>query len=228
MRLRVVFQLSFRSSGMLHGVAWQQIIDVVVKLSRAPKRQLLANLRRGTSHNSGRLNYTLHGRARLGLNRNLTVFYEHHLDSLYSPVSIKADSHVPCRSTKGLDCVFPIWFTQYSRVWFTHAMPFPCHATNMPFWKRPLKATAGSRHGMCELASAVQRRHVGDLPAFGFIRLPHKEFQEGYHQKHTNLRCGWSVWNQATLIMDEVNEAYFGKDMSACIIYSTKIMITVQ
>jgi hypothetical protein len=26
---------------------------------------------------------------------------------------------------------------------------------------------AGERHGICELASAVQRRHVGDLPAFG-------------------------------------------------------------
>jgi hypothetical protein len=25
---------------------------------------------------------------------------------------------------------------------------------------------------MCELASAVQRRHVGDLPAFGFFLLP--------------------------------------------------------
>jgi hypothetical protein len=74
---------------------------------------------------------------------------------------------LPCRSAKGLDCVFPIWFTQCGRVWFTHAMPFPCHDTNMPFWKRPLKATAWERHGMCELASAVLRRHVGDLPAFG-------------------------------------------------------------
>jgi hypothetical protein len=27
------------------------------------------------------------------------------------------------------------------------AMPFPCHATNMPFWKRPLKATAVSWQG---------------------------------------------------------------------------------
>jgi hypothetical protein len=26
---------------------------------------------------------------------------------------------------------------------------------------------AWERHGMCELASAIQRRHVGDLPAFG-------------------------------------------------------------
>jgi hypothetical protein len=58
-------------------------------------------------------------------------------------------------------------------------MPFPCHATTMPFWKRLLKATTQrgmgttwERHGMCELASAVQRRHVGDLPAFGFFRVP--------------------------------------------------------
>jgi hypothetical protein len=52
---------------------------------------------------------------------------------------------LPCRSAKGLDCVFPIWFTQCGRVWFTHTMPFPCHAAKMPFWKRPLKTTAGSR-----------------------------------------------------------------------------------
>jgi hypothetical protein len=84
---------------------------------------------------------------------------------------------LPCRSAKGLDCVFPIWFTQCGHVWFTHTMPFrsrsakglncvcpiwftqcgrvsfthampsPCHPTNMPFWKRPLKATARSRKG---------------------------------------------------------------------------------
>jgi hypothetical protein len=55
----------------------------------------------------------------------------------------------------------------------------------MPFRKRPLKAMAGSRqgdgmgkawerYGMCELASAVQRRHVGDLPAFGLFLLPRR------------------------------------------------------
>jgi hypothetical protein len=85
----------------------------------------------------------------------------------------------PCRAAKGLDSVFPIWFTQCGRVWFTHAMPCQCHATTMPFWKRLLKATAQRGmawhwHGtdMCELTSAVQRRHVGYLPAFGFFRLP--------------------------------------------------------
>jgi hypothetical protein len=64
---------------------------------------------------------------------------------------IKANSHIPCHfqavplpccAAKGLDCVFYIWFAQCDRVWFTHAMPFPCHTTTMPFWKRPLKATA--------------------------------------------------------------------------------------
>jgi hypothetical protein len=50
----------------------------------------------------------------------------------------------------------------------------PCHEYAVP------KATsqghgevaAGERHGMYELASAVQRRHVDDLPTFGFFRLP--------------------------------------------------------
>jgi hypothetical protein len=90
-------------------------------------------------------------------------------------------------------------------------MPFPCHATNLPFCKRPLKAMAGSRqgdgmgtawerHGMCELASAVPRRHVGDLPAFGLFLLQ-AEFQEVCYQKHTNLRYRWPVWNKATFVM---------------------------
>jgi hypothetical protein len=50
----------------------------------------------------------------------------------------------------------------------------PCHEYAF------LKATSqghgtvagGERHGMCELASAVLIRHVGDLPAFGFFRIP--------------------------------------------------------
>jgi hypothetical protein len=97
---------------------------------------------------------------------------------------LRADSHISCRSAKGLGNVFPVWFTQCGRVWFTLPVPFLCHATKMPFWKRILKATAWSwqgggmgtawkRHGMCELASAVQRRHVGDLSTFGFFLLPH-------------------------------------------------------
>jgi len=49
---------------------------------------------------------------------------------------IKADSHITCRAhavpqpccaAKCLECVFPIWFTQCGRVWFTFAMSLPCH-----------------------------------------------------------------------------------------------------
>jgi hypothetical protein len=84
---------------------------------------------------------------------------------------------LPCRATKGLDCIFPSWFTQCGRVWFTYAMARPCRARAMP---RPclLKATSQGHgtarhgHGMGELASVVQRRHVGDLPAFGCFGLP--------------------------------------------------------
>jgi len=83
--------------------------------------------------------------------------------------SIKADSHIachahavrlPCLAAKGVECVFPIWFTQYGCVWFTCAVPCPCHALSMLFFSRP-------RH-----STAVERRPVGYLPAFGFFRLP--------------------------------------------------------
>jgi hypothetical protein len=70
-----------------------------------------------------------------------------YMQNLVRVVPFRADSHIPCRSANGLYCVFPIWFTQSGRVWFTHTMPFPCHATNMTFWKRSYKATGGSRQG---------------------------------------------------------------------------------
>jgi hypothetical protein len=57
-------------------------------------------------------------------------------------VSFKADSHIacrahavllPCLAAEGLECVFPIWYTQCGRVWLTLAMPRPCHALTMPW-----------------------------------------------------------------------------------------------
>jgi len=42
---------------------------------------------------------------------------------------------LPCRAAKGSECVFPIWFKQCGRVWFTLAMPCSDHAVL-------LKATA--------------------------------------------------------------------------------------
>jgi len=87
----------------------------------------------------------------------------------WTDARFKADSHIacrahaiplPCRAAKGLECVFPILFTQCGHVWFTLAMPHPCHALTMPFFSRP-------RH-----STAVKRQPVGYLPAFSFFRQP--------------------------------------------------------
>jgi hypothetical protein len=109
---------------------------------------------------------------------------------------------LPCRAVKGLECVFPIWFTQCGRVRFTLAMPLPCHALTMPFFSRP-------RH-----STAVERRPVGYLPAIGFSRLsrgvPRRLLSEAYQSSsqrsipttvksgNNTLQKGRSIklWNQ--------------------------------
>ena len=53
---------------------------------------------------------------------------------------------LPCLAAKGLECVFPIRFTQCGRVWFTLAIPRPCHAPTMPFFSRSQHSTAVERH----------------------------------------------------------------------------------
>jgi hypothetical protein len=66
-----------------------------------------------------------------------------------SPETLQTHSHVPCRAP---------------------AVLRPCRfASN---FSRKRHSTAGARHGMCELTSAVSQRPVGDLPRFGFCRLP--------------------------------------------------------
>jgi hypothetical protein len=78
---------------------------------------------------------------------------------------------LPCRSAKGLDCVFPIWFTQCGRVWSTHhavLMPFPCRSPDMPricfsesetagSWQGRGRVAAGSRQGRGRLTAWEQR-----------------------------------------------------------------------
>jgi len=56
-----------------------------------------------------------------------------------------------CRAAKGLEYVFPIWFTQCGHVWFTLAMPRPCHP-------RPCRSSQG--HG-----TALRRKTACGLPA---------------------------------------------------------------
>ena len=59
----------------------------------------------------------------------------------------------PYRAAKGLECVFPIWFTQCGSVWFTPAMPCSDNAVLLKATTRPcfgvaLRRTAWSEHGM--------------------------------------------------------------------------------
>jgi hypothetical protein len=76
------------------------------------------------------------------------------------------------------------------------SMPRSFHATTMPFWKRLLNATAQRNigetwawNGMCELASAVQKRHIGDLSAFGFFRLPRGVPRRLLSEAYNSLNC---------------------------------------
>ena len=57
---------------------------------------------------------------------------------------------LPWVAAKGLECVFPIWFTQCGRVWFTLTMQ--CHAPTMPFFSRPQDNTAVVRRPCCAVA----------------------------------------------------------------------------
>jgi hypothetical protein len=96
---------------------------------------------------------------------------------------------LPCRAAKGLDCVFPIWFTQCGCVWFKHATPCLCHAMSMPFWKWLLKATA--QHGMaCVNYYQLSRDNTRATCLCSASSGYHAEFHEGCCQKHTNsLNC---------------------------------------
>jgi hypothetical protein len=72
------------------------------------------------------------------------------------------DSHMQCRA---------------------RAMPRPCRSESDI--SRPLHSAEWVWHGMCELASDVQRRYVGTCTGSASSGY-HAEFHEGCYQKHTN------------------------------------------
>jgi len=86
---------------------------------------------------------------------------------------LKANSHLACRAyavplpcrahaAKGLECVFHLIYTVR-----------PCLInTSLAVLKAISQGHGTAQHGMSELTSAVERRRVGYLPAFGFFRLP--------------------------------------------------------
>jgi hypothetical protein len=120
----------------------------------------------------------------------------------------------PSRAAKGLECVFPIWFTQCGLFWFTLALPRLCHAPTMPFVSRQRHSaavgTACGRPARYRLLPATTRISTNFV-----IRIT--PISDAGGQCETKQRLSWT--RTSLLCWD--------KDMSACIIYSTKIMTTI-
>ena len=101
-------------------------------------------------------------------------------------MTLKVDSHIacrahdvplPCRAAKGLECVFPIWFTQCGRVWFTLAMHCTCRAHAM---LGPCRSSQG--HGTARPSRDGLWATCPRSTSSGY----HAEFHGDCYQKHTN------------------------------------------
>jgi hypothetical protein len=82
-----------------------------------------------------------------------------------------------------LDCVFTIWFTQCGCVWFTLAVPCPCHAPTLPCF---------SRNGIERLS---RDSLWAACPACGSFRLPRdvpRRLSEAGGQCETKHRSSWT------------------------------------
>jgi hypothetical protein len=142
---------------------------------------------------------------------------------------------LPCRSAKSLECVFPIWFTQCGRVWFTHTIPFPCHSPAMPWMCRSERDLSRPRqslgrrtawymwisNGRPETACGPSAR-VRLLPATTRssrrVVIRSIPISDAGGQCKTKQRLSWT---SRSLL-------FWCKDMNACIIYSTKIMMAAM
>jgi hypothetical protein len=126
-----------------------------------------------------------------------------------------------CRSAEALDCLSHLIYVRPCLIHTCHAVPLQCHEYAF------LNATSQG-HGRFMAVSWQDRGgrvmacwwHVCDLSAYGHLPLTHPVpgslLSEAYQSQ-----MQWPVWNRAAFFMDEK------KDVSACIIYSRKIMITV-
>jgi hypothetical protein len=115
---------------------------------------------------------------------------------------------LPCRSANGLDCVFPIWFTQCGRVWFTHIMPFPCRSANgldcvFPIWftqcgrvwfthAMPLPCRSPAMPRICRSESEFSRpRHRRDMVTAWYVWIGICRPQTAYGRPACVRHCWW-------------------------------------
>jgi hypothetical protein len=99
-----------------------------------------------------------------------TVRHGHGMCQLASAVQRRYVGNLPASGSFQLPCGIP-WRL------LPELQDYQFGYFRLPHWlsrgTRHCRRMTGSQHGMCELALAVWRRHVGDLPAFGSFRLPH-------------------------------------------------------
>jgi hypothetical protein len=82
---------------------------------------------------------------------------------------------MPCRAAKGLECDFPIWFTECGRFWFTLSMPCPCRAYAMLWPRRSSQGHATARPSRDGLWATCPHSASSSYQA---------EFHEDCYQKH--------------------------------------------
>jgi hypothetical protein len=96
---------------------------------------------------------------------------------------------LPCRAAEGLECVFPIWFTQCGRVWFTLAMPRPCHP-------RPSRSSQG--HGTtwpsreCLWTNCSRSASSGYHPEFHEVVMRRITISDAGGHCETKHRLSWT------------------------------------
>jgi hypothetical protein len=117
---------------------------------------------------------------------------------LWGKGRVKADSHIPCRSAKALDCLSHLIYTVRPCLIHTHhAVPMPWICLSESDLSSPRqgrgRVTAWEQHGMCELASAVQ-----SFRSLAATMRSSRKFIRSIH-----IWCRWPVWNKATFVMDE-------------------------
>jgi hypothetical protein len=83
-------------------------------------------------------------------------------------------------------------------------MPFPCHATIIPFWKRPLKVTAGSWQGRGRVTEWEQRGNgMLETCQRSTSFCYHAEFPESLLSEACQSQMQVVSVKQTTVVMDE-------------------------
>jgi hypothetical protein len=95
----------------------------------------------------------------------------------------------PLRAAEGLECVFPIWFTQCGRAWFTRARPRPSHALTMPFFSRPRDSTTVDRRPVGYLPRSASSGHHAEFHEVVISSIP---ISDAGGQCETKHRLSWT------------------------------------